>query len=177
MIPPPVDRTASSGAPLVRVQGMTKSFGGVRALRGVSLEVRPGEVHALLGENGAGKSTLIKILSGVHSFDSGAIEIDGAPVAFNSPAESREAGIAVVYQDLSLVGSLSVGANLMLNREPTSRFGFFKKRQLMAEAEDFLEAAQHSARSAGNRRLVAIRLPTDDRDLQGADGAGARAHP
>ncbi len=56
---------------------MTKSFGGVRALRGVSLEVRPGEVHALLGENGAGKSTLIKILSGVHSFDSGAIEIDG----------------------------------------------------------------------------------------------------
>jgi ribose transport system ATP-binding protein len=121
---------------------MTKSFGGVRALRGVSLEVRPGEVHALLGENGAGKSTLIKILSGVHSFDSGAIEIDGAPVAFNSPAESREAGIAVVYQDLSLIGSLSVGANLMLNREPTSRFGFLKKRQLMAEAEDFLK--QHN---------------------------------
>ena len=118
---------------------MTKSFGGVRALRGVSLEVRPGEVHALLGENGAGKSTLIKILSGVHSFDSGAIEIDGAAVAFNSPAESREAGIAVVYQDLSLVGSLSVGANLMLNREPTSRFGFLKKRQLMAEAENFLK--------------------------------------
>ena len=139
MIPSPVDQAASSDAPLVRVQGMTKSFGGVRALRGVSLEVRPGEVHALLGENGAGKSTLIKILSGVHSFDSGAIEIDGAAVAFNSPAESREAGIAVVYQDLSLVGSLSVGANLMLNREPTSRFGFLKKRQLMAEAEDFLK--------------------------------------
>jgi ribose transport system ATP-binding protein len=117
---------------------MTKSFGGVRALRGVSLEVRAGEVHALLGENGAGKSTLIKILSGVHSFDSGAIEIEGAPVAFNSPTDSRKAGIAVVYQDLSLVESLSVGANLMLNREPTSRFGFLKKRQLMAEAEDFL---------------------------------------
>jgi ribose transport system ATP-binding protein len=138
MIPPPVDRTASSGAPLVRVAGMTKSFGGVRALRGVSFEVRAGEVHALLGENGAGKSTLIKILSGVHSFDSGAIEIEGAPVAFNSPTDSRKAGIAVVYQDLSLVESLSVGANLMLNREPTSRFGFLKKRQLMAEAEDFL---------------------------------------
>src|ERR1700759_4693815 len=105
---PPVEQTASSGAPLVRVQGMTKSFGGVRALRGVSLEVRPGEVHALLGENGAGKSTLIKILSGVHSFDTGTIEIDAAPVSFNSPAESREAGVAVVYQDLSLVESLSV---------------------------------------------------------------------
>jgi ribose transport system ATP-binding protein len=106
------------------------------------LEVRAGEVHALLGENGAGKSTLIKVLSGVHSFDSGTIEIEGAPVVFNSPAESRKAGIAVVYQDLSLVDSLSVGANLMLNREPTSRFGFLKKRQLMAEAEDFLK--QHN---------------------------------
>ena len=90
-------------------------------------------------ENGAGKSTLIKILSGVHSFDSGTIEIEGAPVAFNSPTDSRKAGIAVVYQDLSLVESLSVGANLMLNREPTSRFGFLKKRQMMAEAEDFLK--------------------------------------
>jgi ribose transport system ATP-binding protein len=139
MIPPPVDLTASSGALLVRVAGMTKSFGGVRALRGVSLEVKAGEVHALLGENGAGKSTLIKILSGVHSFDSGAIEIDGAPVVFNSPAESRKAGIAVVYQDLSLVESLSVGANLMLNREPTTRFGFLKKRELMAEADDFIK--------------------------------------
>jgi ribose transport system ATP-binding protein len=139
MSPPPVDRTASSVAPLVRVQGMTKSFGGVKALRGVSLEVRGGEVHALLGENGAGKSTLIKILSGVHSFDSGTIEIEGAPVAFDSPTDSRRAGIAVVYQDLSLVESLSVGANLMLNREPTSRFGFLKKRELMAEADDFLK--------------------------------------
>jgi ABC-type Fe3+/spermidine/putrescine transport system ATPase subunit len=139
MSPPPVDRTASSVAPLVRVQGMTRSFGGVRALRGVGLEVRSGEVHALLGENGAGKSTLIKILSGVHSFDSGTIEIEGAPVAFDSPTDSRKAGIAVVYQDLSLVESLSVDANLMLNREPTTRFGFVKKRQLMAEAEDFLK--------------------------------------
>jgi ribose transport system ATP-binding protein len=133
------DPTGTLDTPLVRVQGVTKSFGGVRALRGVSLEVRAGEVHALLGENGAGKSTLIKILSGVHSFDSGTIEIEGAPVAFSSPTDSRKAGIAVVYQDLSLVESLSVGANLMLNREPTSRFGFLKKRQLMAEAEDFLK--------------------------------------
>jgi len=126
--------------PLVRVTGITKSFGGVRALRGVNLEVLPGEVHALLGENGAGKSTLIKILSGVHSYDEGLIEIAGEIVAFNSPSKSRDAGIAVVYQDLSLVESLSVGANLMLGREPRTRLGFLKKRQLMAEVSEFLKA-------------------------------------
>jgi ribose transport system ATP-binding protein len=129
-------------APLVRVAGIAKSFGGVRALRGVNFEVFPGEVHALLGENGAGKSTLIKILSGVHSYDEGAIEIEGKKVAFDSPAQSRNAGIAVVYQDLSLVESLSVGANLMLGREPRTRLGFLKKRQLMAEVGDFLK--QHN---------------------------------
>src|SRR6266404_4222992 len=128
-----------SQAPLVRVEGITKSFGGVRALRGVSLEVRPGEVHALLGENGAGKSTLIKILSGVHAHDGGSIEIAGNKVAFDTPAKARDAGIAVVYQDLSLVESLSIGANLMLGREPRTRLGFLKKRQLMAEVEAFLK--------------------------------------
>ena len=102
----------------MRVRGITKSFGGVRALRGVDLEIRSGEVHALLGENGAGKSTLIKILSGVQRHDEGSIEIAGQPASFDSPAQSRAAGVAVVYQDLSLVESLSVGANLMLGREP-----------------------------------------------------------
>jgi ribose transport system ATP-binding protein len=126
--------------PLIRVAGVTKRFGGVQALRGVNLEVLPGEVHALLGENGAGKSTLIKILSGVHACDQGVIEIDGARVAFDSPARSRDAGVAVVYQDLSLVESMSVGANLMLGREPRSRFGFVKKRELMARVGEFLKA-------------------------------------
>jgi ribose transport system ATP-binding protein len=126
-------------APLVRVAGVTKNFGGVRALRGVDLEVLPGEVHALLGENGAGKSTLIKILSGVHRHDGGSIEIAGNKVAFDSPATARAAGIAVVYQDLSLVESLSVADNLMLGREPRDRLGFLKKRALLAEVEAFLK--------------------------------------
>src|SRR5580704_1394856 len=125
--------------PLLRMTLIGKRFPGVQALDDVDLEVLPGEVHALLGENGAGKSTLIKILSGVHAFDEGTIEIDGQRVAFDSPAQSREAGVAVVYQDLSLVESLSVGANLMLGREPRTRLGFLKKRQLMAEVEEFLE--------------------------------------
>jgi ribose transport system ATP-binding protein len=135
----PTAASATLEAPLVRVSGITKNFGGVRALRGVDLEVLPGEVHALLGENGAGKSTLIKILSGVHRQDGGSIEIAGNKVAFDSPAKSREAGIAVVYQDLSLVESLSVAANLMLGREPRNRLGFLKKRELLAEVEAFLK--------------------------------------
>ncbi|OMI06938.1 sugar ABC transporter [Bradyrhizobium brasilense] len=120
------------------VGGINKRFGGVRALRDVNLEVRAGEVHALLGENGAGKSTLIKILSGVHAADSGTIEIAGKPATFDSPARSREAGIAVVYQDLSLVESLSVADNLLLGREPRTRFGFVRERELMARAGAFL---------------------------------------
>ncbi|WP_277183071.1 sugar ABC transporter ATP-binding protein [Caballeronia sp. BR00000012568055] len=136
--PVAVAAASSPRVPLVRVAGVTKKFGGVQALRGVNLEVLPGEVHALLGENGAGKSTLIKILSGVHAYDEGSIEIDGQRVAFESPAKSREAGVAVVYQDLSLVESLSVGANLMLGREPRTRLGFVRQRELMAQVSAFL---------------------------------------
>ncbi|TPM34227.1 sugar ABC transporter ATP-binding protein [Mesorhizobium sp. B2-3-4] len=127
-------------SPLLRVEGVSKRFGGVNALRGVSLEIRSGEVHALLGENGAGKSTLIKILSGVHVHDGGSIEIDGKPVSFASPAQSRDAGVAVVYQDLSLVESLSVADNLLLGREPRTRFGVLRKSLLMAQAEAFLKS-------------------------------------
>ena len=145
--------------PLVRVEGVTKSFGGVRALRGVNLEVLPGEVHALLGENGAGKSTLIKILSGVHAYDGGSIEIGGKTVVFDTPAKSRDAGIAVVYQDLSLVELLSVGANLMLGREPRTRMGFLKKRQLMAEADAFLKL--QASLSTRARRSALCRSPID----------------
>jgi ribose transport system ATP-binding protein len=136
----PLAAASSPQIPLIRVANVAKRFGGVQALRGVNLEVLPGEVHALLGENGAGKSTLIKILSGVHAYDEGSIEIDGEKVAFDSPAKSRAAGVAVVYQDLSLVESLSVAANLMLGREPRTRLGFVKKRQLLAQVSAFLRA-------------------------------------
>ncbi|NJC67478.1 sugar ABC transporter ATP-binding protein [Planosporangium flavigriseum] len=128
-----------SRVPLVRLEGITKSFGGVQALRGVSFDLLPGEVHALLGENGAGKSTLIKILSGVNTRDGGVLEVAGEETTFRSPAESRNAGLAVVYQELSLVPSMSVAANLLLGREPQNRLGLVKRRQLMREVEAFLE--------------------------------------
>ena len=149
--------TSAPEAALLRVAGVAKSFGGVRALRGVDLDVRAGEVHALLGENGAGKSTLIKILSGVHAFDSGAIELDGRPLAFASPAQSRQAGIAVVYQDLSLVESLSVADNLMLGREPLAPLGFLKKRETLARARRSCKTS--ASRSTLGRRSVRCRSP------------------
>lgn len=130
---------AASPTLLVRVQGVSKSFGGVSALRGVNFEVLPGEVHALLGENGAGKSTLIKILSGVEDYDGGVIEFGGERVRFTSPSQSRDAGVAVVYQELSLVESLSVADNLLLGREPRTGLGFLKTRRILAEARRFLD--------------------------------------
>ena len=138
-------REPSPRAALAAREGIAKSFGGVRALRGVSLEVLPGEVHALLGENGAGKSTLIKILSGVHAYDDGSIEIDGQAGRVRlRRRKSRDAGIAVVYQDLSLVESLSVAANLMLGREPRNASGFLKKRQLHGGGRGLPQGARAS---------------------------------
>src|SRR5882724_6603274 len=127
---------APSQAPLVRVEGITKSFGGVRALRGVDFEVRPGEVHALLGENGAGKSTLIKIMAGVHKPDAGTILIDGKPVAFTSPREASLAGIATVYQEPLLFPDLNVAENIFIGH-PTRR-AVTNWRQMSREAERLL---------------------------------------
>ena len=101
----------------VRMTNVSKHFGGVRALDGVHLDVRPGEVHALLGENGAGKSTILKILRGVQPPPSGAIEIGGVPLTTYSPEASRAAGVAMAFQEMSLVPTLTVAQNVFLNRE------------------------------------------------------------
>jgi ABC-type sugar transport system ATPase subunit len=104
-------------APLLSLRGISKSFGAVQALTDIELDVRAGEVVALLGDNGAGKSTLVKILSGVHPADSGTITFHGREVQISSPTESRSLGIATVYQDLALCDNLDVVANLFLGRE------------------------------------------------------------
>ena len=137
-----IDQGAASvtAAPpvIVEVAGVTKTYGGVHALRGVDFHLRAGEVHALLGQNGAGKSTLIKILAGVTPPTQGRIEVLGQEVSFSSPHDSLEAGIGVVYQDLSLVPTMTVLDNLYLGREPM-RFGRVDRRAMMEEAKAFLE--------------------------------------
>ena len=105
------------GQPLLSLKGITKSFGAVKALTDIDLEVDAGEVVALVGDNGAGKSTLVKTLAGVHAPDSGTFLFDGRPVTLNGPAAAIELGIATVFQDLALCENLSVVDNLFLGRE------------------------------------------------------------
>ena len=126
-------------APLLEMKEITKSFPGVRALDGVSFDLRPGEIHALVGENGAGKSTLIKTLAGVypHPEYGGQIMLEGAERRFTNIREAENAGIAVIYQELSLVKELSVAENIFLGREPR-RFGVINWEQLYSRAQKLL---------------------------------------
>lgn len=109
-------------APVVALEGVSKSFGAVAALREAQLELFAGEAHALVGENGAGKSTIVKILAGVHEPDGGSVLVDGAPVRFDGPAAAQAAGIAVIYQEPTLFPDLSVAENIFIGRHPLRRF-------------------------------------------------------
>lgn len=121
--------------PLIKMRGIVKSFPGVKALRGVSLSLRAGEVLALLGENGAGKSSLMKVLGGAHLADEGVIEIDGRETVFRSPQDSRNAGVAVIYQEFNLVPGLTAVENIFLGQEITTG-GFIAQRQERKRAEE-----------------------------------------
>ena len=117
--------------------GICKSFGANKVLGGVNLHVRPGEVHALMGENGAGKSTLMNILTGIHKADAGTIMVDGKEVTFRNNKDAEEHGIAFIHQELNIWPNLSVLENLFLMNQPKTRFGTidFKKMREMAEAK------------------------------------------
>ena len=115
--------SSRTGQPILTVRGVTKSFPGVRALKGVDLTVWPGEVHALVGENGAGKSTLMKILAGAQRPDGGEISLDGKPVHFHTPHQARAAGIGIIYQELTIAPNLTVAGNVFLGSEKR-RLGF-----------------------------------------------------
>ncbi len=107
--------------PLVAIRGVSKSFFGVEVLHAVDLDLRAGEVHALVGENGAGKSTLMKILAGVHPPDAGTVLLDGAPVRLGSPLQAQAAGISTVFQEFNLLPERTVAENVFLGREPRRR--------------------------------------------------------
>jgi D-xylose transport system ATP-binding protein len=109
--------TTPSDQPLLSLRGIQKSFGAVHVLRGVDLDVRPGQVTALVGDNGAGKSTLIKGIAGIHAFDEGEYFFDGQPVKVHGPKDANALGIEVVYQDLALCDNLDVVENMFLGRE------------------------------------------------------------
>ena len=124
------------------LDGVQKSFGATAALRGVSLGVGEGEVHALIGENGAGKSTLMKILSGAHEADAGRIALDDAPFAPRNPHEARRAGVAMIYQELNLAPDLTVAENIVLGAEP-SRLGWLRRGAMRDTARRALAELGH----------------------------------
>ena len=113
--------------PIIKLDNIEKHFGNIVALAGVSFDVRPGECHCLLGDNGAGKSTFIKTMSGVHQPTKGTITFEGKPMAFATPREAMEAGIATVFQDLAMIPLMSVTRNFFMGREPTKGRGLFKR--------------------------------------------------
>ncbi|TWU59277.1 Arabinose import ATP-binding protein AraG [Rubripirellula tenax] len=121
----------------LEVRNITKRFAGVTALADVSLDFRPGEVHAVIGENGAGKSTMMKILAGVQPPDEGQVLVDGQPVVIDSVETALDQGIALIHQELNLADNLDVGANIFLGREPT-RFGLIDFRRIENESRKFL---------------------------------------
>ena len=127
---------------LLRMENIEKSFPGVRALKDVSLAIRPGEVHALIGENGAGKSTLMKILSGVYKKDGGRIFWMDEEVEIGSTARATELGISIIYQELNQMPNLSVAENIFIGRE-RSRMGF------MLDHKRTVEEAQRFVREVG----------------------------
>ncbi|MES2570730.1 MAG: ATP-binding cassette domain-containing protein, partial [Verrucomicrobiota bacterium] len=126
-------------APLLQLSNVTKSFGAVRALKGVSFSLRAGEVQALLGENGAGKSTLIKLIAGAHQRDAGTIEMEGTPIPRLTPRLARELGIACIYQQPALFPDLSVAENIALGVETPRVFRRIRWDQRRSKARELLQ--------------------------------------
>ena len=168
---------ADAAPPVLAVEGLGKSFPGVRALHDVRFDVHAGEVHALLGENGAGKSTLIKIVSGVYRPDAGTIRIDGQEVRFAGPQEAQAAGIATIFQELLLFPELTVAENIFLGHAPRTALGRdrlagdarMRAREILAS----LDIHELDVDRTGG--LALGRQPAAGRDRQGAVAERARA--
>ena len=150
--------------PALRLEGIVKTFPGVRALDGVSFEVLPGEVHALLGENGAGKSTLMKVLAGMHQPDEGSIFIEEHRVVQRTPLEAKANGVVLIHQELSLAEEMTASENIFLGELPRKRFGFVDWKTLHAKAGailsrlncDFAPETRVSKLSIAKKQMVEI---------------------
>ncbi|MCL5096924.1 MAG: sugar ABC transporter ATP-binding protein [Candidatus Omnitrophica bacterium] len=155
------DHPSSPALPRLEMHGISKRFGATVALDGVSLRVYPGEVLALVGENGAGKSTLMKVLSGAHQPDAGQMLLDGRPFSPAHPLIARKAGVAMIYQELSLAPHLSVEDNIALGVEP-HRWGWIDRRRVRATALKAIELFGHAeidpAKKAGQLPVAAQQL-------------------
>jgi ABC-type sugar transport system ATPase subunit len=148
----------------LRMCGISKRFPGVNALDNVDFDLRPGEVHALIGENGAGKSTLIKILTGVYQKDSGTITVDGVDTEISSVQDSRRLGIAAIYQEIDFIPIFTVAENIFLGKEPTGVAGKISYAEMRKQAQEVLDSLEAEI-SAGRRTT------TDGNDCQSPDGA------
>jgi D-xylose transport system ATP-binding protein len=155
----------TKGTPLVEMRDISISFGGIKAVDHVTIDLHPGEVVGLLGHNGAGKSTLIKCLSGAYQADAGQILIDGKPVTIENPRDARAQNIETIYQTLALADNLDAASNLFLGREIVSPWGFVNDSKMEAETRKIMQRLNPnfkkfnvpvSALSGGQRQSVAI---------------------
>jgi D-xylose transport system ATP-binding protein len=162
---PSASGRGSGAPPLVEMRDISVSFGGIKAVDGVSVDLYPGEVVGLLGHNGAGKSTLIKALSGAYQMDHGETLIDGTPVEINNPRDARANNIETIYQTLALADNLDATSNLFLGREMTTPFGLVNDAAMEAECRKIMAQLNPnfqkfndpvSALSGGQRQSVAI---------------------
>jgi D-xylose transport system ATP-binding protein len=156
---------SNKGTPLVEMRNISISFGGIKAVDHVTVDLYPGEVVGLLGHNGAGKSTLIKCLSGAYKADAGEIFIDGERVEINNPRDARTQNIETIYQTLALADNLDAASNLFLGRELVSPLGFVNESKMEAETRKIMHRLNPnfkkfnvpvSALSGGQRQSVAI---------------------
>ena len=149
---------------VVEMKGIEKRFPGVHALKAVQFDLRPGEVHALMGENGAGKSTLMKIMSGIYSRDGGEMFVDGNPVAPDSPRAAQDLGIGIIHQELSLMNDLTAAQNVLIGREPRRSFGRLDEPALNAKTAEIFASlnlamdprTQVSTQTIARQQLIEI---------------------
>ncbi len=161
-------REAAIGAPLLTMRGISKAYGAVQALRDVDLDLRRGEVLALVGDNGAGKSTLMKVLAGVVVPDTGAMELEGRPVRFTRPEDARANGVEMIFQDLALFNEADIAWNVFAGRELSTGWGPFRRidtKAMHRRAEELLSGlgitigpatTMVAGLSGGQRQMVAV---------------------